>query len=235
MPPPLPRNSASERARVLDRTWLFHALPPSERERLLGRMPRRRYADGQMIFGRGDPGSSLMLVVEGRVRIGITARDGREVMLDVVEPGELFGELALLDGRPRSADATALGDCVVLSLERRDVLGILRSSPEAAIRLYEIVCGRVRAANDRLESVALLTVEARLARLLLELAHRDSNVGGSRVDRSLTQSDLARLIGSSRQTVNQQLFRWASERIVTRDGTALLIHSRERLLELAET
>jgi CRP/FNR family transcriptional regulator, cyclic AMP receptor protein len=230
----LPRGISS----VLERNWLFQALPGPERERLLGRMPRKRFAHGGTIFAQGDPGSSAMVVVEGRVRIGLTSRDGREVLLGVLAPGELFGELALLDGKARSADATALGACVLLSLDRRDLLDWLRRSPEAAIHLFEVVCGRVRAANDRLEGVALLTVEARLARLLLDFAERDrGDPRFGRIDRGLSQSDLAHLIGSSSQTVNQhlgRLGRWADERIIARDGSALLLRDPDRLREVAE-
>jgi CRP-like cAMP-binding protein len=224
-----------EISRVLARNWLFQALPSSERDRLIGYLPRRRYAHGEMIFAQGDPGSSVMMVIEGRVRIGLTSREGREVLLAVIKPGELFGEMALLDGKARSADATALGSCRVTTLERRDLLDVLRRSPEAAVRLFEIVCGRLRAANERLEGIALLPVEARLARLLLGLAERDGgHQASARVDRALSQGDLASLIGSSRQTVNQHLSRWIGERILTRDGSALMIHDRDRLREVAD-
>ena len=100
-------------------------------------------------------------------------------MLGIVEAGELFGELALLDGKERSADAVAFEDCVVASLDRRDLLAVLRESPETAIRLLEFVCGRVRAANDRFEGVVFLSVEARLARLLLTLRRDTRAARGS--------------------------------------------------------
>ena len=220
--------------RILEQSWLLQPLAPSDRDRLLGRLPRRRYGEGQMIFGQGDPGSSLMLVVEGRVKIGTTSREGRELMLGIVEAGELFGELALLDGKERSADAVAFEDCVVASLDRRDLLAVLRELPETAIRLLEFVCGRVRAANDRFEGVVFLSVEARLARLLLTLRRDTRGGAAAAAPRNLSQSDLARLIGTSRQSVNQLLGRWVAEGMVTRMDGNLIVRDPARLADLAE-
>lgn len=226
MPPHTPRQ--------LEQSWLLQPLAPLERARLLGRLPQRKYADGQMIFGQGDQGSSLMLVVEGRVRIGTMSREGRELILAIVETGELFGELALLDGKERSADAVAFGNCVVVALDRRDLLPLLREWPDTAMRLLEFVCGRVRTANDRLEGVVFLTVEARLARLLLSPDRRALDRAGRASSRELSQSDLARLIGASRQTVNQLLSRWLADGTVIRVGRALLVRDATRLANLTE-
>jgi CRP-like cAMP-binding protein len=225
--PPDPRHRARE---LLERSWLLETLAASARDRLLARLPQRGYADGQLIFGQGDRGGSLLLVVRGRVKIGATSREGRELILGIVEAGELFGEIALLDGKARSADAVAFGDCVVASLERRDLLDVLRQSPEAAIRLLEFVCGRVRAANARLEDIVFQPVEARLARLLLARVDGSPGPGPSA---GLSQSDLASLIGASRQTVNQVLGCWDALGIVSRAGRRLAISDRERLAAIA--
>lgn len=224
---PDPRHHARD---LLERSWLLQTMAPSARDRLLARLPQRSYVDGQLIFGQGDPGGSLLLVVRGRVKIGATSSEGRELTLGIVEAGDLFGELALLDGKERSADAVAFGDCVVASLDRRDLLEVLRQSPEAAIRLLEFVCGRVRSANDRLEDVVFLPVEIRLARLLLaqfdQPCRREPQAG-------LSQSDLGSLIGASRQTVNQLLGRWDVEGIVARAGRSLKVLDRGRLSAIA--
>ena len=229
--------SQAEKRRLLLQSPLFSAFAPAELDRLADRLVERRFAHGQMIFGRGEPGSSMMAVLAGRVRIGVTSAEGREVLLAVVEPDQIFGELALLDGKPRSADATALGDCRLLALDRRDFLPVLRHSPEAALRLFEIVCGRVRAANDQLEGAILMTVEARLARLLLALAGRNggsSHGNGTRVDADLSQGDLGRLIGASREEVNRHLCRWIAAGGLARNGRALVIRDRAILVEIAE-
>jgi CRP/FNR family cyclic AMP-dependent transcriptional regulator len=226
----------TERRRFLAQSPFFQAFPPPQLDLLAERLVERRFADRQMIFGRGDPGSSLLAVVEGRVRIGVTSAEGREMLLNVLEPGEVFGELALLDGKPRSADATAFGPCLLLALDRREFLPALHQSPEAVGRLFEIVCRRVRAANDQLEGAVCMTVAARLARLLLGLADRngDASQPAGRWIKALPQGDLARLIGASRQKVNRHLRRWLSQGTLARDGQALLIRNRTMLAAIAE-
>jgi CRP-like cAMP-binding protein len=230
--------SSAEKSWALRRSSLFRALAPSDADRLSERLQRRRFADGQLIFSQGDPGSSMMAVLEGNVRIGIASPAGRELTLSIVEPGEVFGELAMLDGKARSANATALGDCVLLTLERRDLLPVLRQSPDAAIHLCEIVCGRVRSTTERIEGASLLSVGARLARLLLQIADRRRRNDGhvaARIDDSLSQSELGRLIGASRQQVNRHLCCWIADGILARDGRALQVRDRDRLLSMAET
>jgi CRP-like cAMP-binding protein len=228
----------AEKLRLLSGNPLFHGLSATEIDALAARLREHRFADRQTIFSRGEPGSSLLAVVQGRVRIGLTSPEGREVLLTVVEPGQIFGELAMLDGRRRSADATACGPCLLLALERRDLLPVLQRSPRAALHLLELMCLRLRVATTRAEGAILLTVPARLARLLLELA--DQQGGPAEEPAAPTrvapppQGDLGRLIGASRQKVNLHLGRWLSAGVLARDGQALLIRDRGRLLELAD-
>jgi CRP-like cAMP-binding protein len=229
--------SHNDRRRLLAQSQLLAGFVEADADRLAPRLVERRFADGQVIFGRGEPGSSLFALVEGRVRIGVTSADGREVLLDILGPGEIFGELALLDGRPRSADATAFGPCLLLSLDRRELLPALRRSPAAASRLLELVCGRLRVANDQLEGAVSMTVGARLARLLLALADRNGGPAAhalGRIDAALSQADLARLIGAGRQKVNRHLCRWLGDGTLARDGRALVIRDRHTLSAIAE-
>lgn len=225
--------SHAQKKQVLRQSFPFDRLPEPDLEHLAGRLVARRYGRGQAIFGRGEPGSSMMAVIDGRVRIGITAACGREMLLGIVGPGELFGELTALDGKARSADATALDDCLVLALDRRDLMPVLRQSPEAAISMAEVVCGRVRAADERLEGALFMTVAARLARLLLRLAERRGGTP-TRVNAGLCQSELGRLIGASRQKVNGHLRRWIAQGLLARDGDGLLIRDLARLRAIAE-
>jgi CRP-like cAMP-binding protein len=218
-----------ERRRLLAASPLFAAFQPAELDRLASSLVERRYADRQTIFSRGDAGSCLMILFLGRVRVGVTSADGREILLSVLERGQVLGELALLDGKPRSADATALGDCLLLSLDRSHLLPVLRRSPEAALRLFEIVCARLRAADEQLEGAVLMSVPARLARLLLENAEG----GAGRIELGLSQGDLARLIGASRQKVNLYLGRWLAEGVLTRVGQCLCVRNRDGLQAIA--
>jgi CRP/FNR family transcriptional regulator, cyclic AMP receptor protein len=224
--------SPAQKHRFLSESPFFSAFTQSELDRLAARLVERRVADRQMIFARGEPGASMLAVVEGRVRIGITSATGRELLLGIVQPGQIFGELALLDGRPRSADASALGACLLLSLDRREFLSAVRQSPDTAIRLAEIVCARLRAADDQLEGVALLSVPARLARLLL--AHEAAAQGAGRTDVFLSQGDLGQRIGACRQKVNLHLGRWLAEGVLARQGQALVIRDRDRLAAIAD-
>jgi CRP/FNR family transcriptional regulator, cyclic AMP receptor protein len=222
----------AQRCRLLARCRLFRDLPAADLDLLAARALERRYAHGRTIFARGEPGSCMFAVAEGRVRLGVTSAEGREVLLAVLGPGEVFGELALLDGGPRSADATALGGCLLLSVDRRELLPLLRRSPEAAAGLFEVVCARLRAVNERLEGAEAMPVGARLARLLLALADREGAAG--RVDPALSQGDLGRLAGASRQKVNLHLSRWAAEGVLARDRGGIRVVDRGRLRDVAE-
>jgi CRP/FNR family transcriptional regulator, cyclic AMP receptor protein len=224
--------SPAQKHRFLSEIPFFEGFIQSDIARLAARVVERRFDDRQTIFRRGEPGSSMMAVVEGRVRISIASAAGRELLLGVVEPGQIFGELALLDGGPRSADVSALGACLLLSLDRRDFLSVVQQSPDTAIRLAEMVCGRLRAANDQLEAVALLSVPARLARLLL--AHEAMARNAVRADAALSQGDLGQRIGACRQKVNLYLGRWLAEGALARHGPALVIRDRDRLSAIAD-
>lgn len=227
----MPTISPGEKRWLLSRNRLFHALEPAAREKLAACLVERRFKGGQRIFARGDPGSCLFLVARGEVRLGLAAADGREVLLALLEPGQIFGELALLDGLSRSADADARGACLLLALDRRDLLPVLRRSPEAAVELLELVCHRMRAATARIEATSLLPVPARLARLLL--ARADLANGSARIAAPPSQADLGRLAGVSRQKVNLHLGRWLADGVLAREGPALVIRERERLASLA--
>lgn len=220
---------------LLSQSPLLRTLAPAELDRLAARCVERRFADRQTIFCRGDAGSSMLIVTEGRVRISVSSAEGREVRLAIVEPGQVFGELALLDGGERSADATAMGDCVVCVLERRELLDLLRRSPEAASRLLALLCERVRATTERLEGRALIKLPVRLARLLRALAYGQGEpaLDHPRMRIALSQSELARRIGASRQKVNLHLGRWCADGLLEREGAALVIRDPARLTALA--
>ncbi|MGK9170377.1 Crp/Fnr family transcriptional regulator [Inquilinus limosus] len=230
--------SPAERRRLLSETPFFAAFPPAQRDALAARLTERSHPDGDTIFLRGDEGTSLMIVASGRVALRLTSPQGREILLAILDPGEIFGEMSLLDGRGRSADAVAFGPCRLLSLERRDVLPVLRESPEACIRLLDLLTNRLRRTSDQLEGVALLNLPSRLARLLLALceAHGARSPGGEvLLPLALSQRDLGQLIGASREKVNLQLGRWAAEGLLRREEGALAICDTEALTDIADT
>ena len=193
---------------VIERNRLFRGLPPGTLERIAALAVRRAYGKGETIFAQSDPGDGLYGVVTGRVRISASSSDGRELFLNIMEPGDTFGEIALLDGRPRTAAATATAASDVVVIPRDQFMGLLRREPELVSHVLELLCQRVRWLSGLTEDSALLPVPARLASRLLTLAkmHGVATPRGTRL--SLSQEDMARFVGLSRQVVNQYLRQW---------------------------
>ena len=191
---------------ALQNVVLFSEFAAEELEGLAGSLRPRRFARGECIFLAGDPGDSLCIIEEGRVRIALPAPDGRgEVTVAVLGPGDFFGELALLDGHPRSADAVGTEAGRLLLLRRADFLGCLEERPRMAIRLLGVLSQRLRHDAELVQDAAFLDVPGRLARVLLRLAEAQ----GQRRDEAvllstrLTQTDLAGLVGATRESVNK--------------------------------
>jgi CRP-like cAMP-binding protein len=168
------------------------------------------------------------------VRVSAVSADGREVTLNVISPGEIFGEIALLDGKPRSADATAVEQTTLLILERRHFLPFLRQNDDLYLRLLAVLCDRLRRTSLALEGLALFDLPARLARLLLKLAEDYGRPGrdGTRIDMKLSQRDLSTLVAASRESVNKQLRVWREDAVVRIDEGYIVICRPGELQEL---
>src|SRR6478672_10674764 len=180
-------------AEVLAKAPLFAGLPEEERERLARLLRPRRYARGEVIFLEGDAGTALCLIAEGGVRIQLTGADGREVVIAVYGPGEIVGELALLDGEPRSADAIAPEASRVFWLQRDDFAAFLDGHPRAAMTMLAGLSRRLRNTTRVVEAATFHDVPARLARMLLDLAARHGQAipQGIRIEARQTQGELA--------------------------------------------
>jgi CRP/FNR family cyclic AMP-dependent transcriptional regulator len=216
---------SEERRQALAKTQLFQALQPADLDAMLARAMVKRVLRGEIIRRRGDPGTSMVIIVSGRVRISLISEDGREVTLTVLGPGEVLGEMTLLDGGECSADATAQEDCVLLALERTQFLRLLRSNSDLCLHLMSVLCQRLRRSNAALEDMALLDLSTRLGRLLLRLCN-DYGVAaqkGTRIEVKLSQKDLSSLAGASREKVNKQLRQWEQEGIIGKDNGRLLV------------
>src|SRR5919205_2462506 len=172
------------------RSPVIGTLPAAVLEQLATTMHRRLYKRGQVIFHQDDPGASVHVIETGRVKVVLAALDGEELLLRVLGAGELFGELALLDGRPRSATVIALEDTVTHVLERSTFLDFLRTEPDAALDLCRALAELIRRLTEQVEDLALLDVPRRLERKLLELADAYGQPGpqGTLIDVRLTQS-----------------------------------------------
>lgn len=214
---------------------LFSSLPETEREQLLALGVERRFRDGQLIFQRGDANTSIMLVLRGQVRISIVSEDGKELVFAIVLPGECFGEIALLDGQSRTADATALGECVLFVLARQDFIPYLERHPQIAFRLLRVLCERVRTTNAFIERLAFLNLPARLACLLLKLAATQgvATPTGVRVVRKFSQQDLGNLVAASRVSVNKQLRNWQTAGLVKVERGSITLLQPKALSQLA--
>jgi CRP/FNR family cyclic AMP-dependent transcriptional regulator len=213
---------------------LFGGVPPALLDGLAAASSERTYAAGDRIFRRGDQGTSLYVVVEGRVRIEVVASSDRAFLLGAMGPGEVFGDLAVFDEGPRSADAVALEDTRCVVVPRAAVLSVAEMDGQlldAVIRSFGALARRL---TDRLTQLALLDTPGRLAAVLLDLAGEAPGHEVESVPLPLNQSDLARMIGASRQTTNQVLREFETRGyIVVRDRT-LVIHDRPALLRRAQ-
>lgn len=178
--------------------------------------------DGQMLFLKGDPGDALYCVRRGRIMIMVSTSGGKQLILNVLGSGDVFGEIALLDGQPRTADAVASGQTELLMIKRADFKDLLRRQPEIAVRLIELLCTRLRWTNDRMEEASLLALSSRLARRLLKLA----DDFGDEIE--ISQEELSILVGSARESVNRQLQVWR------RSGAVELGRSRVRIVDRAQ-
>lgn len=196
---------ALDRVELLRSHPLFSRMPVKAAKRFLSFAVLRSVPAGTTIFVKGDPGSSLIAVLAGAVKISVPARDGREAVLKVIYAGEIVGELAVLDGRPRSASATAMVPCELMVIERRDFIPFLREQPDVAFGVIEILCTRLRDTSEQVEHLMFLDLAGRLAKALLRLADGAAGAGG-RV--AITQRVIGQTIGMSRESTNKQLRDW---------------------------
>ena len=229
--------SAADPRALLAQHFVLSHLGPEALERVVAMAGERRFASGRVIFRKGDPGTSLMAVLSGRVRISVYSEDGKEVILNLIDAGQMFGEIALLDGKERTAEATAMGLTTLAVLDRREFIPFLERNPKIAIRLLEVLCERVRRTSELVESVAFLDFGARLARLLLRLAETYGEAVGQgvRLDLKLSQTDLGSLIASTRESVNRQLNAWSADGVLALERGQITILDRAALEALAAT
>jgi CRP/FNR family cyclic AMP-dependent transcriptional regulator len=196
---------------VIGRNRLFRGLTQATIERIAALATRRHYSDGAVVFMRGDPGDSLCGVVSGRVRISASRPGGKEVFLNILGPGDAFGEIALLDGQPRTATATALAATELIIIRRDRFAELLVSEPQLALHLIQLLCERVRWTAQLMEDSALLGVPARIAKRLLSLARLQGQETVNDTKLVISQEELAQFLGLSRQIVNQHLQAWKQE------------------------
>ena len=223
---------ATDRALLLRNHPLFCELSPRILDRISTYVKRRSVPKGATIFAKGDAGIGLIGVVSGSIKISVTSADGRDIVLNIIHPGEVFGEIALLDGRPRTANATAMSDCELIVIERREFIPFLRSEPDVTLKLMEILCSRLRRTSEQVQDVTFLNLSARLAKTLLRLA---ANAGPPKPTAkvTLTQREISQIVGRSRESTNKQLRAWAKRGWIRLERGSVTVLKADKLAEIA--
>jgi CRP/FNR family transcriptional regulator, cyclic AMP receptor protein len=223
-------HTVREGSKLLEKCRLFRALDEQTRFQLASRAHRYRFAAGESIFEIGSAEQSMLAVFTGTVRITARSPTGREIALADLGPGEVFGEIALFDGRGRTASAVALSACELLVFERRDVMAFLEHHPQACLRLLETLCERLRHADERITEVAFSELSVRLAKVLLTKAITPKGIGNAKPPKvALSQRELAMLIGGTRESVNRCLRDWQRRGIVHLGGGWIVIDTPDAL------
>ncbi|MDD9208029.1 Crp/Fnr family transcriptional regulator [Georgenia sp. 10Sc9-8] len=186
---------------------------------------------GETLFNEGDPGDRLYVLVEGKVKLGHTAPDGRENLIAVLGPSEMLGELTLFDPGPRSTTASAVAPTRLLTLEHSDLMGLLDSRPELAKHMLKALAQRLRRTNTALADLVFSDVPGRVAKALMDLADRFGRPTdeGVHVPHDLTQEELAQLVGASRETVNKSLADFVSRGWIRLEGRAVVLLDVDRV------
>lgn len=225
------------RRQLLTRHFLLSTAPADVIEDLLTFTTTRRVAAGQVIILEGDAGDCLYGVLGGRVRIYSTSADGEEILLNVMDKGDLFGEVALLDNSPRTASAAALQKTELMCLHRDHLLPYLRQHPDIAIAMIGILCSRIRWTATLLEDGAFLSFPAKLAKRLLSLAERYGYADrqGIRIGLPLSQDDLGNMVGATREAINKQLAVWRNRGIVQTARKAVIIQNKTELERISRS
>jgi CRP/FNR family transcriptional regulator, cyclic AMP receptor protein len=225
-------SASQDIAQLLAKSLLFGALDEGARRELAGHARRQNYDIGEPIFHVGAPGQSMMVILNGTVRVSLPGPRGKGIILADVPPGELLGEVALLDGKERSAEATALTKCELVVLERRDVVAFLEKRPDVCLKLLELMCARLRKSAQRMSDIAFLELSVRLAKVLLDRIGSTSRAG-AKPKLSLSQTELAGMIHATRENVNRCLRQWQRQGIVDLDERWIVILKRDALDAIA--
>jgi CRP/FNR family transcriptional regulator, cyclic AMP receptor protein len=231
-------NGAGSEMLVLDKPYLlkqhefFADMPAPTIAKLAARLRILSFRQGERIFSKGDAGAGLLAVLSGLVRISVPSEGKTELTLRLIEANEVFGEVSLLDGQPRTADATAAMPCRLLSLERRDLLAVLLSDPAAAVTLLRVVSLRLRRTSEQLQQASFGPMSSRLAQALLAVARASPGDSASAGRICMSQREIGNLVGLSRETTNRHLRAWRRSGIIALHDGAVVICDAKALAAL---
>ena len=227
------REAPGNKLAVLRKHPIFCDLDPEALDQLCRYAKHATLKRGAAIFSKGDPGNSLVAVIRGTVKISISSAEGRSAILNLIGPGEIFGEVALLDGLARTADATANTNCEIFVIDRREFLPFVRTQPALAMKFIELLCARLRWTSDQVEEVILQDLAGRLASALIRLTEKHKLAPGGRTI-AVTQQEISEMVGMTRESINKQLRIWASRKWVRLEHGAIVVLNTEQLQALAE-
>ena len=216
---------------VVRRAPLFTALDEAAAVSLRASMDTVKIAKGSILFKEGDDGEHVYIIIDGKLKLGTSSGDGRENLLSILGPGEMFGELSLFDPGPRTSTATAVTDAKLLSLSHEKVIPWLKQNPEVSLQLLTRLSQRLRRTNEAVGDLVFSDVPGRVAKALIDLGDRfgKTTPEGLLVNHDLTQEELAQLVGASRETVNKALADFAGRGWLKLDGRSVLIADVDRL------
>jgi CRP-like cAMP-binding protein len=226
------REAPGNKLAVLRKHPIFCDLDPEALDQLCRYAKHATLKRGAAIFSKGDPGNSLVAVIRGTVKISISSAEGRSAILNLIGPGEIFGEVALLDGLARTADATANTNCEIFVIDRREFLPFVRGQPALAMKFIELLCARLRWTSDQVEEVILQDLAGRLASALIRLTEKHKLAPGGRTI-AITQQEISEMVGMTRESINKQLRAWATRNWVRLEHGAIVVLDTESLQALA--
>ena len=224
------------RTALLAKHYMFQDLPEDLIDRIARLSVTKKLRAGEALFFKNDEGDALYGVLKGRIRISTGTAGGQELVLNIIEQDEIFGEIALLDGKPRTADAIAITDCELMVLHRRDIRQMIEHETSLALHFLELAGARLRYLSDKIEDTAFLDVSARLAKQLLHMAEiaGEETSEGILVRLQPSQAELGQMLGTSRISISKHLRRWRDKGWVTLRRGVVLIKNRDALEEIIE-
>src|ERR1700757_3738309 len=223
-----------EKRQIFELHPLFGKLSAGEIDSLISYSRIERYSAGREIFAKGAAGQSLVAVLRGNIKISSLSDEGKEIVFQIFNAGEIFGEIAVLDGEERSADATAMSDCELLVINRRDFLHVLESRADLCMILLRILCRRLRQTSEQVEDVMFRHLESRVAKALLHLVE---SVGlralhNPSVELHVSQRELGNIAGGSRESVNKILQNWHRRGLIELGKGSIMIRNVEAIERL---
>lgn len=225
-----------EKAELLRAHFLLQRLSEPDLEQIAGAARLVRYAAHELVYSQGDSNTDLIIVISGRIKLSAVSAGGRELLVNIARAGHVLGEISVIDGQPRSYDASALEQTEVLIVHRKHLIPLLEQRPALCIHLMAGLCERLRRSEGRIQDAVFLKTGARLARQLLQLAQvygrREEN--GIRLDLKISQGDLASLVGMTRESINKQLCAWRRAGVVHFGRKVYTIGDIEALRRAAE-